>query len=229
MSKKSIDELLETYVPSCMDKAVDHYEEESKKIDSPSDQYTKRMEKLIRREELKKRYHIPIKNSRRVAAMILICLIAGMTVTLKVDAVRMKVYEVISSVYSGYTSKEYILKEGQDRKFVPSYPTVIPQGYTLRNEELGEKWLIQEYRNEAFDKMIVLDEEWLEDGVIIYEDNEFDSVETVENNGTKFHIGYKKDEIVIIWDNNNCKFSISSNESNKNALIKMAESMKIKK
>ena len=39
MSNKSMDEILETYVPSCMDKVLDHYEKQCKKMSSPSEEY----------------------------------------------------------------------------------------------------------------------------------------------------------------------------------------------
>lgn len=35
MSNKSMDEILETYVPSCMDKVLDHYEKQCKKCHRP--------------------------------------------------------------------------------------------------------------------------------------------------------------------------------------------------
>lgn len=59
MSNKSMDEILETYVPSCMDKVLDHYEKQCKKMSSPSEEYKNNMEKLIRREKMRQLYHIP--------------------------------------------------------------------------------------------------------------------------------------------------------------------------
>lgn len=88
--------------------------------------------------------------------------------------------------------------------------------------------MIQEFYNSKTEKTIVLDEEWLEDGTRIYEDNEFISTEKIEDNGKRFHVGYKEDGIVIIWEQNNCKFILSSDEMQKDLLMKMARSMKIK-
>ncbi|MDO5590447.1 MAG: DUF4367 domain-containing protein [Lachnospiraceae bacterium] len=227
MSKKSIDELLETYVPSCMDKAVDHYEEESKKIDSPSDQYTKRMEKLIRREELKKRYHIPIKNSRRVAAMILICLIAGMTVTLKVDAVRMKVYDWVKTIYEEVTLYQYDIKE-ESGQFVPIYPTYIPDGFTLEEKTNDENTLILVYSNKLKEEIITITEFWIIDGDRIYENNEFIRKKNIKIDGKKAMLGYTEDGIMIRWDEYGCRMGIDSNCSDENELIQMCESLEVK-
>ena len=212
MSNKSMDEILETYVPSCMDKVLDHYEKQCKKMSSPSEEYKNNMEKLIRREKMRQLYHIPIQTTRRIAAVLVISLLVGMMASMSVEAVWEKMYDIISTVYKGYTSHEYKLKSGKEGRFIPSYPSVIPQGYKQQNEDLGEKWLIQEFYNSKTEKTIVLDEEWLEDGTRIYEDNEFIST----------------DGIVIIWEQNNCKFILSSDEMQKDLLMKMARSMKIK-
>lgn len=171
MSNKSMDEILETYVPSCMDKVLDHYEKQCKKMSSPSEEYKNNMEKLIRREKMRQLYHIPIQTTRRIAAVLVISLLVGMMASMSVEAVREKMYDIISTVYKGYTSHEYKLKSGKEGRFIPSYPSVIPQGYKQQNEDLGEKWLIQEFYNSKTEKTIVLDEEWLEDGTRIYEDN----------------------------------------------------------
>ena len=169
MSNKSMDEILETYVPSCMDKVLDHYEKQCKKMSSPSEEYKNNMEKLIRREKMRQLYHIPIQTTRRIAAVLVISLLVGMMASMSVEAVWEKMYDIISTVYKGYTSHEYKLKSGKEGRFIPSYPSVIPQGYKQQNEDLGEKWLIQEFYNSKTEKTIVLDEEWLEDGTRIYD------------------------------------------------------------
>ena len=107
MSNKSMDEILETYVPSCMDKVLDHYEKQCKKMSSPADEYKYILEKLSRRVNMRQLYHNPIQTTRRIAAVLVISLLVGMMASMSVEAVWEKMYDIISTVYYGYTSHEF--------------------------------------------------------------------------------------------------------------------------
>lgn len=227
MSNKSLDDLLEIYVPSCMDKAVDHYEKESRKMTTPSDRYKKRMEKLIHREEMKERYHVPIRNSRGIAAVLVICLLAGMTVSVSVEAVREKVYDWVKNVYDDVVLYRYDVEE-ESGHFVPMYPAYVPDGFSLEENMEDESTLILTYSNKAKDENITITEFWIVDDDKIYENNEFIREKIIKIGSKKVTIGYTEDSIMIRWDAYGCRMGLDSNSKDEKALIKMCESLKMK-
>lgn len=227
MSNKSMDELLETYVPSCMDKVLDHYEKQSKKMAPPSEEYKNNMKKLIRREKIKRLYHIPIRTTRRIAAVLVISLLAGMMASMSVEAVREKLYDWVKDIYDDITLYRYDVKE-ESGHFVPVYPSYIPKGYKLKDTTKDEYTLILTYTDKTNKKNITITEFWIIDGDKIYENNEFIKEKTITIQTKKANLGYTEDGIMIRWDAFGCRMGIDSNLENEDELIKIGESLKAK-
>ena len=91
------DELLYRYMPGLEEKLLDTYPTEQEIVHEFTAEFYERMQKLLKRARQKEKYGVPVTTWRRVAAVLSIVTISSLTVSLSVEAVRQKLYDVVQT------------------------------------------------------------------------------------------------------------------------------------
>lgn len=203
-------------------------------------EFDTKIKKLItqynRKEYVKKAWRTTIKLFPKVAVgfcAVFICLIIAVA---SVQAFRVKVLNFIIETGKEYTSIN--LKEERpddslkDTLNIPSewknvyIPAYVPEGYKISKTESLVNTKIIHYLNDK-NKLIVFNQ-YNDENTNLRIDTEKAKVDKVIINGFDGLIAEKSGSITIAWHNNDSTFSLISN-IDKNELIKIAESIKIKK
>jgi len=190
-----------------------------------SDEFEQKMQTLIRREELKRKYKVPIKTWRRVAAMFLIVLTGFSVSIMSVDAVREKVFSYVRTIYDTYVSTHYFVWDKSTEEFAPLYPTYLPEGYELVIEDVGDDYLMLKYETES-EKVIAIHQQVIVDEMISHTDNELDNQEYYEIHEVTGVVKYGEDDVVSIeWEKEQCRYTVTATKLTEDELIKVAESL----
>jgi len=229
MGKKPITDNMDEILYHCMSgverKILDTLPDNEEIEYQFSDEFEQKMQTLIRREELKRKYKVPIKTWRRVAAMFLIVLTGFSVSVMSVDAVREKVFSYVRTIYDTYVSTHYFVREDATNEFVPLYPTYLPEGYDLVIEDGGDDYLILEYLAED-DKSIIIHQQKILDEMVAHTDNEIESWESCEILDTTGMIKYGEDDSVRIeWIKGQSKYAVTATHLTKDEMIEVAESL----
>ena len=194
-----------------------------------SENFKKRMKKLIRSQ--KKPYYFMINTvGKRVASFIIILVLAFTTTVLSVKSLRESVWNFIVEVYEKWSILRFVDKDGSSTgndevpQLVVSMPTYIPKGFLLIHESSDNISGMYTYRN--YDGYIIdYEQHWINDGLQMMIDTEGVETENIKIgtiDGMYFeNKGYRN----IIWRNDKYLFYLSSKIS-KEELLKIAESIK---
>lgn len=226
MNDDTIDNILQEYIPTCADKITDYYSEKSQYMEAPSEQFLRNMKRLIRKAKWKEKYHIPVRTGQRIAAAILMFIITTTMLTVSVDAIREKVIQWFTVVCDDYVMYQYQTDDTHE-KFVPLYPTYLPENYEKTEETLQDDMLIVTYKNTTTGDVLIVGEMWIVDQDRIYENSEFDSVKDTSIHGREATVGYKEEGMTVSWREAGCRIIVdSSNLSNEEELIRVCESLR---
>lgn len=229
MGKKPITDNMDEILYHCMSgverKILDTLPDNEEIEYQFSDEFEQKMQTLIRREELKRKYKVPIKTWRRVAAMFLIVLTGFSVSVMSVDAVREKVFSYVRTIYDTYVSTHYFVREDVSNEFVPLYPTYLPEGYDLVIEDAGDEYLILEYES-GKEKVITIYQQMILDEMVAHTDNELELQENCEIHGVNGKIIRGEDGVIsIIWEKEQCKYTVNATNLTEDEIIIIAESL----
>lgn len=189
-----------------------------------TDGFETKMATLIKRNRQKRKYGIPVTTSRRVAAILVIVLIGMFTLSMSVEAVREKVLDFIETKHDTHIEKIYFMNEKESEEFLPLWPTYIPEGYKLVAEELLEDYHFMVYEFEEGN--IIVCQEQIVDGMVVSQDNEYVKEKEINIQGVSAQIKYKENGIIrILWEKQNCMFTVSGENIDEEELIKICKSL----
>ena len=198
--------------------------EQLEKVDKEEHIFTKefedKMSQLIKNERTIKFTRV----TRKIGIAILIIVIAG-SLSMSVEAVRIKVIEFITEVFEKFTSISYQRYGGeQDDKIEVSYlPQYMPEGFEMIEEEqiFNDVHII--YRNELGEEILFRQIEITTNNSIV--DTENTILEKILLEDREYYYYENKGIKNIIWIQGEYQISISS-EIDKDELIKMCLSVK---
>lgn len=193
-----------------------------------SENFQKRMKKLIRSQ--KKPYYFMINTvGKRVASFIIVLVLAFTTTVLSVKSLRESVWNFIVEVYEKWSILRIVDENnstGDDEvpQLVVSMPTYIPKGFLLIHESSDNISGMFTYKN--YDGYTILYCQcWADSGLQMMIDTEGVETENIKIgtiDGMYFeNKGYRN----IIWRKDKYLFHLSSKIS-KEELLKIAESIK---
>lgn len=220
------DEMLYQIMPALNEKMINSLPDEEQIEYEFSDEFNKKMEKLIHRVSLKEKYYIPVSRKGRVAAAASILILATMTTTLSVEAYREKFFGFIKKIYETYVIRHYEIDEYIE--FIPQYPQYIPDGYELVVEDVGETYLTLSYEsmeenNEAY---VLINEEQITDEMSTRRNNEYIQKESININSYNGHILHTENgDIEIEWHTEDSTYIVLGYGISETELIKISESI----
>ena len=194
-----------------------------------SENFKKRMKKLIRSQ--KKPYYFMINTvGKRVASFIIALVLAFTTTVLSVKSLRESAWNFIVEVYEKWSILRIVdennTSTGDDEvpQLVVSMPTYIPEGYMLIFENSDNISGMYKYKNPS-GNTILYKQYWTDSGLQMMVDTEGVETENIKIDtidGMYFeNKGYRN----IIWRNDKYLFYLSSKIS-KEELLKIAEYIK---
>lgn len=192
-----------------------------------SEEFKLKMEKLI---QFSKKSYFPYVNTlgKRIA-IITIILLTVLAPVLSVEAMRRPFYNFVITVYDKFTSIIFQEDTGSEspttleKIFEPEF---VPEGYTLY-EEIDLVLAIQViYANEDGNEIIF--EQYVASAGKLGIDTEGGSMEKLQLEGNEFIFVSNKGCNQLIWINNGYGYHISGS-IDKDTMIKMAQSIKVKK
>lgn len=227
------DDFLYRHMPKFEEKLLCAYPEEEEITHEFSAKFEQSMKKLIRRVRQKESYGIPVTTGKRlvasiVAAFVGALVIASNTKALNMEIIKEKLYKYTQVIYDTFTEKRYSAPEDKVGEFVPMYPEYVPEGYELAIEEVDETYLILSYEKSDSDGFIV-QEDQIQDGMVVSDDNEYIREEETEILGYKAIISYKDNgSIHIRWESESTLYLVAANNLEKDELVHICESLKAK-
>ncbi|MGF7060271.1 DUF4367 domain-containing protein [Brassicibacter mesophilus] len=203
-------------------------EKESKEKHIFSNKFKDKMKKLIayekRRARMKTLYYF-----KKAVAVLLIVLTVVFASTMSVKAWRVKLFNTIINIFEKFSEVRY---EGVDKSadkiedntfYAPKY---MPTGFNTEKEDINFFGQLIIYKNKNGEE-IVFEQYKLENRKMIM-DTEGTELESMNINGFEGYFYSNKGINNIFWDDGYYGFVISSS-INKEEIIKIAESIKIKK
>lgn len=219
------DEFLYQHMPELEEYVLNHFPKEEEIQYHFSDEFLKKMEKLLKRARQKDRYRIPIGTWQRAVAGFVTIILATFMASLSVEALRDKIFELIRIETPSTVENRYTLIDEQDT-FVPYYPEYIPKQFKLVIDDLGEDYLVQSYED-AERNMFLVEQEQIVDGMSITLDNEY--IETrpqmILGFQGEFHVK-GEDEFRAEVTIHNVLFSFAGEGISEEEFMKMCNSMK---
>lgn len=225
------DEFLYRHMPSLEEKIMRAYPKEEELTHEFSEEFERKMKKLIKRAAQKEKYGLPVTTGRRIAAAVAVGLIGAMIVSMTTKALNMeyiktKLYEFVRTVYETHTESRYSAPQDKVGEFVPLYPAYIPEGYELTIEDQDETFLVLSYEDGKGDSIFIQQEQVI-DGMIFSEDNEYADEENVYIQEWEGKLYYKNDGTIRArWDTSNCIYVVSATNLSRKDVLKICESLK---
>lgn len=156
-----------------------------------SDEFRKRMKRLIRKEKYMQVEKQLKKITQKIAAAALVMLVGALTVTMSVEAYRVHFFHTVKTVLDGNIS--IYSYESDEEKISDTIlkPQYIPDGYRLNEEKITDAASVLEYGNGK--KHLIFQQTIVTNEKMIFDTN-YNSVEQIRINGvTVFLYGYTDD------------------------------------
>ncbi len=200
------DEINQIEIPSSMDEWFDEFSRKHR-----------------RKSRLKKAINQTQKIGKRVAIFIIVVLTTGTILTCTVEAFRIKLFNFFMVKHEKYTS----IQIDEDREsIIPSswgnyyYPSYLPEGFRIESAEiLNNKKILEFIKDDEFILMIQS-----LNGTNYQADTEEAKSKEITINGNNGLLIEKDKQTVIIWHNEECSFSFTSNITSVK-LIEVIESL----
>lgn len=208
------DEWLYKYMPVVDDAMIRVLEENVDKEYQFSKAFEKKMKHLIRKEKYLDIRVGAQKAAKKVAIFVLILAAVMFTVTMSVEALRNKFFEVLKTTVSDAFLYTYSV-EGEEGEFAVRKPGYIPEGYELKTEEKNETMYYALYEKSRGGQITFM-QMFISEGQTLLADSEYDYEENIEICGKPARI-YRYNEgaffAYLEWRNN--IFTINGCDMNK--------------
>lgn len=188
------------------------------------EQYSEKLELRRKRKEFVKRFGRIAKK----AAVIFMAIIIGLgVVTMSVDALRIRFLNMIIEVNERFSSVEFEERESVENKedlpkdWKDYYPTVIPDGYTLKTWSTTSKSARLVYSNELGEELVFIQGPLTGE---VHLDTEDAVVFEIEINGFEALMIEEDGRIMIYWRNGSYAFSLKG-YLDKEIMIKIVKSV----
>ncbi|MGN0332126.1 MAG: DUF4367 domain-containing protein [Lachnospiraceae bacterium] len=231
MSKFKVDdEFLYRYMPALEEKLFHAYPEEGELVHEFSEEFEKKMEKLINRARQKESYGIPVCTGKRIAAIIIAAMIGFLlaslhTKALPIEHILKKFYSYDEIVYEKATERRFTVPDEKSGEFKPMEPIYIPKGYELTDKDGDETFSYLCYKNPEGDSFFITQEQII-DGMVVSEDNEYVSEEEIIIHGFQGRISYKENGTIHIrWESDSTLYITAGNRLSKEELLKVCKSL----
>lgn len=175
--KKITDEMLYKYVPIVDDILIKEIEERTNYEYKFSDEFEKKMKKVIFQEKHRNLYKIINSPLKLVASIVIVILVSVFSVTMSVEANRIIFFEKLQAIWEdSFLYKYYVDESSQIHFYEPGY---VVEGYEQKKYISNEIVSLYEYYNSDTHQQYNLSQEMVTDGKQVVFDLEYDSVETV--------------------------------------------------
>ena len=199
-----------------------------------SNKFKRKMSKLIKYEKRHPIINSIYAYSKKIAIVFLIITMSAITLTMSVDAVRVKVFSVITEIYEEFTSIIFSKEDDSvsiDNEFKPALPNYIPKGFKEIDKVESSIGLFIVYENNEYLQIRYSCDEISNNSIIL--DTEDAQVEDININGYKAKYIVKNNIQQLVWNDSVSMYLIDMESKNikitnndKKELIKMAESIK---
>lgn len=197
-----------------------------------SDEFELKIAKLIKKEKRKSIIKTMTQSSKRIAIVFLIILSGIVTVTMNVEAIRVKVLNVITEIYTEFTSFIFSTDDNDEATtFKPLEPKYITQGYSEVERFENPIGLFIVYENSEKLQIRYTADDINNNSVIL--DTENAIVEEIDINEYKAKYITKNNTQQLFWNDNKILYWLDQEVSNeivseldKEELIKIAKSIK---
>lgn len=199
-----------------------------------SNKFKRKMSKLIKYEKRNPIINSIYTYSKKTAIVFLIVATGLFTLTMSVEAVRLKVINVITEIYEEFTSIIFSKEDNSvsvDSKFKPALPNYIPKGFKEIDKVESPIGLFIVYENDEYLQIRYSCDEISTNSIIL--DTEDAIVEDINVNGYDAKYIVKDNIQQLLWNDNTSSYLIDMESkssqminSDKEELIKMVESIK---
>lgn len=179
-----------------------------------------------RKESLKKFRGISAKLLKSAAVVFFILFIGSSILLFSVEAFRVKAINFIMEIKKEYTEIR-TKSPGEDAALKEIYlPDYIPEGFEISKTEVFSASKIIHYSNDK--GQVIAFAQYNNENASLRIDTEEAKVEKIVINGSEGLLVEKEQLITILWHNDNFSFYLKS-KTDKDLLIKIAESINYKK
>lgn len=197
-----------------------------------SEEFNRKMNKLIKYEKRHPMINSIYRYSKKIAIVFLIITMGLFTLTMSVEAVRLKVINVITEIYEEFTSIMFSKENvGIDEDYRPILPSYIPKGFKEVDKLETSIGAFVVYENDEYLQIRYSCDEISNNSIIL--DTEDAVVEDLKINGYNVKYIVKNNMQQLVWNDNTSSYLIDMEsggskivERDKEELIKIAESIK---
>ena len=199
-----------------------------------SNKFKRKMSKLIKYEKRNPIINSIYTYSKKTAIVFLIVATGLFTLTMSVEAVRLKVINVITEIYEEFTSIMFSKEDenmSMNSKFKPVSPNYIQKGFKEIDKVESDIGLFIVYENDEYLQIRYSCDEISTNSIIL--DTEDAIVEDINVNGYDAKYIVKDNIQQLLWNDNTSSYLIDMESkssqminSDKEELIKMVESIK---
>lgn len=175
--EKITDELLFKYVPIVDDILIKEIEEQTNYEYKFSDDFEKKMKKLIFQEKHHNLYKFLRSPLKMVASIVIVIVLSIFTVTMSVEARRLLFFEKMQEIWEDSFLYKYYMEQTSESIFFE--PDFIVEGYELKNYTANDIAAVYEYYNSDTNQQYNISQELVTDGKKVIFDSSFDFKETI--------------------------------------------------
>ena len=223
------EELLWKYAPQEEQYLLEHIPLTPDPLHVFSKRFERKMKALIRQERRSPFMKSFVLQSKRAAVFLLASVLISFTAIMSVEALRVRFFRMVQEIYEKYSTISYE-PVGENsiasQTFVEYEPTYIPDGFELVKERVYSHSKHMTFRDSQRRGLGFM-QSFLDVATVDY-DTEHVDLEPIQINGMDGYYLPNSSLKSIFWDDGTYFFDVSGH-LDKNELIKVAESIKIKK
>lgn len=196
--------------------------------DSMNEWFIGFQKEIKRKEKRTKIQRMALQVSKRAAMILIVISVIGSTITLSVEAFRVRFFNMIIEISQKFSTVSHLEKtEISIQQELPSewtdyyYPTFLPNDFILTSVRELNTTKYMTFSNGLNEEIRFIQGNLTSEAQIDTEDGK--TIE-VDINGNKGLIVKKEDVTIISWNNNMASFSIQGNVD-KSTLLEIAESL----
>ncbi len=188
-----------------------------------SKRFERKMNALLKYERRSPFMRSFVQYSKQAVAVILIALSIGLTVTMSVEAYRVRFFDFIIQELEELTSIVVGSDENADSdKLIPKESLYIPEGFEVIEQKISEYKQIITYANSNGTELVYI-QRLLTQGETIIDTEGADIIET-EFSGYNITIIENKGTHQLLWYDSSCSYTLIGS-INKNELLTMAKNI----
>lgn len=217
------DDFLYKYMKKYDDEMIENLPNDDELNHTFSDGFNKKMDRLIK-DENKNTFFINFKYYSKTA-IVYVVLVTSITlgVTITAYAYRVRIFEIISTVFKEFTSISISSENNPDNyKLIPIESSYIPDGYTIIEKICDDYEQRIIYSNDVGNE-ILYTQTLLTNGNFII-DTEDAQLENLDIDGINVNIVQKNGNTMIYWNDENYFYNFSG-YAEKSILLDMAKNI----